>query len=86
VSTEKAQADSLLLMRMAEYSYEERRLWKIWAAKTEPCEVCGAKPFEACQNMNEAKKGNTIPCRNPHEPRINWSRMKRGLMERLLGE
>lgn len=79
---DQLQADCYLIMRVAEFSYERRRLWTIWAAKVHPCETCEAQPYEPCWNQNEAHKGNKVACRNPHESRVDWFRFKEGLAMR----
>lgn len=78
-----AHADCNVIMRLANFDYERRRVWTIWASRHQACEKCEAPAFSPCINLNKRYTANVeVPTRNPHEGRVDWVRFLSGLEQR----
>lgn len=69
------------------FDQARRRAWMIWAAGHQACPDCKAEKNEPCLNMVDLRKmprEEARKNRNPHDKRIDWERMLRGMRERGL--
>ena len=76
--------DVMKIMALHDFSWEQRRLSFIWAAKGTPCLFCGAASYTPCLNKTDINNNVTSPRvnRTPHNQRIDWEKLWDALVER----
>lgn len=88
MSRDSNREEAYRIMSSNGFSYEKRREWVIWGARHQACTECKQDSYQPCMNLSDIRRaesgwrGVIRLTRNPHDQRIDWSRVIRGLYQR----